>query len=83
MRTPNDAKKAWDNGNNAGAGFAPGPWFTDRTTTVQDAIDDMLDEDGSRLRLDLSSDGIQVVEHADGRIVGVCGADGAWAVFLN
>lgn len=75
--------RAWRAGNDAGEGFAPGPWLTDRETTVEEAIDELLDEPRARLRLDLSGDGIQVVERADGKLVGVCDAEGAWAVLLS
>jgi hypothetical protein len=77
------AMAAWRMGNDAGEGFAPGPWLTDRVTTVEDAVDELLDEPGARLMLDLSGDGIQVVQCADGRLVGICDAEGAWAVYLN
>lgn len=83
MSNTTDAMQAWRKGNDAGEGFAPGPWFTDRPTTVEEAIDDMLDATGTRLMLNLSGDGIQVVECADGRLVGVCDANGAWAVVLT
>lgn len=82
MNTATDATQAWRKGNDAGEGFAPGPYFTDRVT-VEEAIDDMLDATGARLMLDLSGDGIQVVECAGGRLVGVCDANGAWAVVLH
>jgi hypothetical protein len=83
MRTAAEAMQTWRTGNDANEGFAAAPWFTNRAATVEEAVDEALDEPGSLLRHDLSGDGIQVVQYADGSLVGICDTEGAWAVNLS
>lgn len=79
-----DAVQAWRMGNDAGEGFAPGPWLTDRPTTVEEAIDEYLDgpEDAKLWMPREAGDEIAVVELFDGRLVGIGDSNGAWAVYL-
>lgn len=84
MNTMREAKQAWRKGNDAGEGFGIGPVFADHETTVDEAVDALLDgpEDAKLWMPREATDEIAVVELHDGRLVGIGDANGAWAVYL-
>lgn len=87
IHTNADAIAAYEALHDAGEGWAVEPRGAHAPSarmSLDDAVREALDEQGARLRDDLSGNGLQVIEHADGSLVGYRDdGDGVWSIVLD
>lgn len=85
MTTRDEANAVYVHLFDADQGYGPGLRYDGTRSSVEDTIDDMLDEPGARLRNNLSGNGLDVVQRADGSLVGLRddAGEGAWAIVIE
>jgi hypothetical protein len=85
ITTPAQANAAFAHLFDEGEGYGPGLRADGLRMSVEDAEAELLNDSASRFRLDLSDNGIRVVQSTDGSLTGLRddAGEGAWAIVIE